>query len=430
MSETGGESIKPPTVEPEIQNSNRATEAGEIGPHTPIDKETLERGALEGIRDRLSVLVGDREQETTETVKNIVESFDKLFYSREAVTARGRFPLPERQGRIVERPLFSRAKRAELYKKYKEIPKENKEERKRILEEAHVRDELTAQFLNQGEISIALPGLGEQTARYTRINPPDPLQTEETDTKPPILIIPGISNDIECLAGLVQEIGMEGRKVVIVGFPESYKGEVTQEFSDAVKRDPEFGPHVEFFKNAIKGLMGEEGNLELWGFSTGGTILEKILQDPKFQERTEQAVLICRASSVDQSVTRLKAGVIHDLGFISSPGALPSLSWTMESKTPREKEQKRLRKEVLSSLLKRVSKRFDFWQDAKVQQGGKIIFVTGRKDQITKSYERNNDFVKNTQARVIDLPNGYHATPVTQPELVVPQIFDMQKAEA
>ena len=356
-------------------------------------------------------------QEATEPTKNLVESFDKLFYLMAKVTRPG----------ISNRPLFARAKRAELYKDIKAVPKDNKDLRRKIIEEAHLRDAIVEKYLNQGEISIILPGLGEQKSRYIDVLPPEALKTEETESKAPIVLIPGISNDIECVGGIVQEVAMLGRRIVVIGYPESFQGKTTKEFAAAVEKDDGYGPHVNFYKNAINQLMGIDGKIELWGYSTGAPIVENILNDPRFQEKTDNAVLLCPASSVDQSAMSINLGVVHDLGFVRQLKLLPRLSWTSGSVFKREKDQKTLRKKIFKSLLKKLGTAYDYWKSAKVREGGSIVIVSGGNDHVTKSDKIKDQFLQNPQAKLVDLQNGYHATPGVDAGSVIPYILETQK---
>ncbi len=388
---------------------------GELGPELiPILKPTVE--------------VKPPVQEVEEPVENLAEKFDRIFYAREMVTGKSSIKSKENPDERIERPEFLRARRADLYKELRSLPKEDKDGRRRIIKEAHLRDEITRQYLMQSELSVTIPGLGEQRARCINITPPEPLQTEETTSKPPVFLIPGISNDVDCVGNLVHELAMEGRQVIVVGYPESFKGQTTEAFADAVAQDEGYRPHADFFKAALDHFYKKNEDIELWGLSTGAPIAETILEDPIFQQRVENAVLLCPASCVDQSVTSLKLGLLHDIGFMREPGTAASLSWTTESKTPREKDQKELRKKVFKSLLKKITKKLDYWKGARVKEGGSIVVLSGQQDKVTKSSEAVDLFLENPQIRVIDLPDGYHATPGVEPEKVLPKIFETQKA--
>lgn len=367
-------------------------------------------------------------QETSEPTENLVENFGNLFYKLGQVTS-AKYIHRSDDNPEIKRPLFARNTRARLYNQFKETPKGKTEERSKIIHEAHLRDEITRQYLNQGEITVALSLLGEQKARFISIVPPESTRTPETESKSPIFLIPGISNDIECVGGLVHEMAMRGRRVVVVAHPESFKGRVTKEFADAVEKDNGFGPHVEFFKQAIDKLMGENEKLELWGYSAGAPIIESILNDPKYQAKTENAVLLCPASSVDQSKMSMNIGIINEFRMlINRFKVFPSLSYTKGGNDPKDAEQIPLRKKVFGLMMNRVMTHVDYLKNARVREGGNIVIVSGRKDRITKSSDVNKEFLQNPQVRILDLQNGYHASPGVEAEKILPLIFNLQKS--
>lgn len=365
-------------------------------------------------------------QETGEPTENLTEDFDKLFYRLGQVT-KAKF-LDRSVGEpSIKRPLFARTTRAELYKQLKNIPKEESEERKKIIKEAHLRDDITRQYLNQGEIVITFPFLGIQKARFINVIPPEAIKTSETESKPPIFLIPGISNDIECVGGLVQEMAMQGRRVIVVAHPESFKGRVTKEFADAVEKDSEYGPHVEFYKQAINNLIKENEKLELWGYSTGVPIAEKILNDPKFQDKTENAVLLCPASSVNQSRISMNIGITNELKMlVSKCRVVPKLSCTKASRNSKDEDQILLKKRVLKLIMNRIRNHVNYLEGARVQEGGSIVIVSGKKDRITKSSKATEEFLQNPKVRVLNLRNGYHASPGVEAEKILPLIFYLQ----
>jgi len=364
---------------------------------------------------------------------NEIGRVNKLLYLFGKVTARTRTSLSgERREKKSERPLSLRTTRAKLYHEVMLTPDKNS--RREIFAEAHVRDGIATQYLNQGEVTVTLPGLGEQTARYTRIEAPESRKTPETSTKPPIFLIPGISNDIDCVGALAQELPYSGRSVVVVGFPDSFMGSVTKEFAQAVEASPDYTPHTEFFKHALDALIREDTPVELWGFSTGSPIVEQILNDPKFQEKVTNAVLISPASVVDQTSKQLTLGTIKEIGkLLKRLSALGKYTYTSgrEDTVPPEPEgQRAIKKEVFGSLLTRVRTNLPLWEQARVKEGGNIIVVSGKKDEMTKSYLAEDAFTQNPQIHVLHLSEGSHATPLTEPEEVLRKIFDLQRNAA
>ncbi|HSA83806.1 MAG TPA: alpha/beta hydrolase [Patescibacteria group bacterium] len=370
--------------------------------------------------------VGSPKQEIKIPEANALERLNFLFYRFGHITRASTLPHQERS---VSRPLWLRSKRAELYH---QTQGSDTNKRKRIFAEARERDEIAAQYLMQGVITITLPGLGEQTARYTMIEPPEGRKNLEQGSKPPIFLIPGVSNDIDCVGALTQELPYQGRSVVVVGFPESFLGHTTKGFADAVDASQDFGPHVNFYKQAITSLMGDQGDIELWGFSTGAPIAAQILHDPKFQERVTDAVFLSPASTVNQTSMQLNRGAIHELGhLVKEFGLLPKYTFSTgvnDNMPPMTDDHKKLRKRIMGTLIKKVGTVSEYYTDARVKDGGKITIVSGEKDEITKSYRATNMLSQNPQTTVISLPDGHHATPLTQPERVIPIVFKRQRS--
>ena len=382
---------------------------------------------------------------------NTLEKFNKLLYRLGKLTARSRIvdrgkPINKRS----ERPLSSRAQRAHLYREARKIRREmNKVYRSKtedketalaplrrdihaIFDEARARDEIARQYLHQGEITVNLPGLGEQTARYTKIDPPASRRDPAQEGKPPIFLIPGISNDIDCVGALAQELPYQGRSVVVVGFPESVMGNVTTDFAHAVETSPTYEPHAAFYKEALKELLAESPHAELWGFSTGAPIAAQMLADPELQEKITDAVLISPASVVDQSTMQLNIGVAQDsarlLKRLSSLGKYTLTLGGRAKDVPEEQAgQREIKKATMGSLLSHVRSRFNAWDKARVQNGGSIVVVSGGKDYITKSYKDENVFRRNPQMSVLRIPDGFHAYPLVEPASVVDQVFIQQR---
>ncbi len=332
---------------------------------------------------------------------------------------------PGKDGEFV-RTLATRAVRARIYKDLKRIPKENKAERQELIQEAHTRDKLARDFLNQSEITVhVMQGsepLGKQTARHVTLQPPERNAQLE---KPPIFLIPGISNDLDSVAGLAQELAYSGRKVVTVAYPDTRPGRVTQEFAKAVKESPNFEPHTAFNEAVIDKLL-PEGEFDLWVFSTGGPIGAEILNDPKYQNRVSNAVLIAPASSVDQSTFSAGLGLAHELAELKSTGHRYSfvigargLNIPKEANDARSAVSAALAGKVIQSMP-------DLYEGARVKTGGKIIVISEEKDEVTKTEKAKDIFSKNPQMQITTLEGAYHNTAVTEPERVIMKVNQLQ----
>jgi pimeloyl-ACP methyl ester carboxylesterase len=353
---------------------------------------------------------------------NKLEAFSNLFRRLGAITSKSRIRNTE-----SDRPFSLLAKRAELHKEVTEArgAKDTKKTED-LLHEAHMRDEIAKQYLTQGEVTIDMGELGKQTARYVEVKPP----AERNKNLPTIFLIPGISNDIDCVGWLIQELAWEGRTVVCAGFPESHMGKTTEAFARAVKDSKEYGPHSQLFSAELKTLI-PDGEVELWGQSTGVPILEQILQDPEIQKRVTRAVGLNPASSVDQTLMSLYSGTAREAAYLA--GEFKNLPKYTLSGGRREMDgiakntpQAQLNKEVMNTLLERVRTKMDLWKTAKVKEGGTITIVSGDKDFMTRSSEEFTDEakfqVKNPQMRVVRLPECHHSTVLIHPEEVLDRL--------
>lgn len=385
-------------------------------------------------------------QEQAEPIVNNVAVAERLFYAYRYITANR---LGKSQGVEFERPLFLRNKRAELYRqllpwrhhwlptKYPAL--------KEISSEARDRDEIARQYLNQGEVKVSLPNLGEQMARYVILTPPEGRRTAETYHKPPIFVIPGISNDLDCIGSFINELAFQGRRVICVAYPESNMGSITPEFAQAVRKNPGFEVHSQFYKGAIEALYPEGEEYELWGHSTGAPIIEYILEDPEFSEKTKQAVLLCPIGTVNMSERLLNAGIVAEFGLIAKK--FPTLSsWLYSGSLPGKPGGRRDRQvnpelqetkgQVFGALFERVRQRFDYWKKSKVKEGGKIIVMSSKADLMTRSYEvfKDNPETKrkikeiNPQIETFEMPDSSHSTPLIEPERIIKQVFELQKS--
>ena len=369
--------------------------------------------------------LGELRREPITPEKNLLESraLQALFSHISRITRSSFIPGTESQ-----RPLSLRAKRSELYKKAKEARSKGlKEEAKLIFQEGRFRDEIAKQYLNQGEVKVVFNNLGEQRARFNIVKPPESLDKH----LPPIYLIPGISNDIDCVGWLIQELAFQGREVITVAFPESFMGTVTEEFVRSVEQSQIYEPHTEFFKRALQELIPSGRDFELWGFSTGSPIVSEILQDEALQGQVARAVLLCPASSIDVSSLSLKSGITQDIVYLLHHiGYAPKYTFSRGRKDSIDQEdagQRQLKERVFNALLGKVRKKHDLWQKARVKNSGEIIVVSGELDNITKSRKIFNDEEQlkriNPQIRLFNIPKGRHMSPLIYPEAILPGIF-------
>jgi len=359
-------------------------------------------------------------QELQEPVKNLVRRANSLLYMRGAVTKDTPIKTPDNPDGI-RRPLFLRARRARILQEIKDLPDGSKIEKRALLEKAKAVDYIAQQYLNQSELSVLVGGLGVQKAKSIEINPPPAMVNPGDEMKPPIFVIPGIANDLECVGNFLTEIALSGRKVISVGYPDSFNGSITEEFAAAVVTDEAYGPHTAFFKATVDHFTTGIDEKEIWGYSTGGAILAEMLCDPKYQEAVTKAVFVNPASAVDQTESSVKMGVMRDIAFIKEKGTLPGLTWTTGLiDAERAQISKEMRKKSFNGELAHIATKSKAWQVAKVKEGGSMTVVTCGNDKVTKTSEAGDAF-KNMN--VITVPDGYHATAMVQPERIIPQIL-------
>lgn len=356
----------------------------------------------------------------------IANLFD-LYYKFGQIT-REKFAGIKGKGEEVQRSLWARMERVSLLRKLRRGEISHVDS---TIEKIKV-DEIDLQFAKQKNFDIELSGLGVQSAYGTEINLPDHLKSPEDLARPPVFIVPALSGDLYGIEPLMKELALQGRRVVSLAYPESFLGKTTEEFVKAVENSPSYDPHTTYFKKAIKKMIGEEGDLELWGYSTGCPIVAEILSDPAFQNRTKNAVIISPLSVVDQSPIEFRLGVLGEAsrllgmqhGWKTSDVAI--VRGAQESLD--EGNMKR-RKRASNALIRKIIKKMEIWKDTRVQQDGKIILLSAQKDAITKSHKSLRDFLELKQYKFVNLKKGSHLSPLTKARYVVRKILEIENKD-
>ncbi len=385
------------------------------------------------VKKEISPIIKEKKEATADF--DVIQKMNKFFYFFGAVTKDSKFGRNEEDADGKERPFFLRNRRARLLKELKKFPESKKFEngeivqsrgREEVIENARKLDNITEQYLNQHEISIDLPNYGIQKSRIIELN------GEGGENQIPIFLIPGCSEDVECMGNLMTEAALHGRRIISAGYPESYMGETTQEFAEGVEKDPGFGPHTEYFKAILKSVFEKNQNIELWGASTGAPIVSSILKDKEFQNKTKNAVLIFPASSVDQNVSNIKMGAAKEFKFLLKKfKRFASATWGDNDLGIKSKEKRELHDKINEALVLRDSKKDTAWKEAKVMEGGNIIVLSGGNDEITKSYKAENEFKDgNEQIKTFTIPDAYHNSMKTEPEKVMNAISKLEKGNS
>ena len=350
-----------------------------------------------------------------------VDDWFNLFYRVGKATHRSKTARGEEDSSRIERSLHSRVSRRDILRSLKS----GQVSRSEAIAEGKKLDEYDRQFAHQKELIIDLPDLGQQSSFYADINLSKNYEAKASEQKPPVFVVPALSGDLYGLEPIVRELAASGRRVVSVAYPESFHGKTTKEFADAVDSSKTYYPHTDYFKKAIEQLL-QEGDIELWGFSTGGPIVAELLSDPEIQKRTANAVIVAPASSVNQSKLEFKAGLLNEMKETAKNiGGFSDISIVYGRKTPGDADNLGRRKRIFNTLLfQKACRETEVWRDMRVKKDGKITFVLGGKDKITKGYSKLEEFnaLPNPQVRVIEKPNWAHLTPLFKAKELVDSV--------
>jgi hypothetical protein len=219
---------------------------------------------------------------------------------------------------------------------------------------------------------------------------------------------------------MAESLAYGGRRVICVGYPESFMGRVTDAFATEVEQRKNLELHTQFFQSAIQELTQQYPNIELWGLSTGGPIAAEILSNPQMQEKVANAVFISPAGCVEQSQTSMGVCVAREAtGLLKRFGSLmPKFVMTTGRKEGEDEAMVNLRKRVSGSLMEAITNRSSAWDTMQVQEGGKIVIVWGGKDHITKGYKAINSLGHYAQVSAALLPDENHTSSFNSPDVL------------
>lgn len=324
-------------------------------------------------------------------------------------------------GEEQKRPLAERKDRAEFLNKFKTT--NDREEKRRILDEAKELDKIYVQFgQNQKEITINMDGLGEQMARYVILEP------SVYSDKPPIILIPGISNDLYSIGELSIKLVASGRKVIMIAYPESWHGRVTRKFGDAVKQSDNFGPHTEFFKSAINKLVEGNNQIDLWGDSTGSLIVSNLLADNNFKQRIDNSVLLVPPGEITHKNFNISM-TKETLSGLKKLHLMTKMSVSNREEIWTSDEHRELMLHTFNSLRDKVISRYPWWErNLLTGSGNKTVVIIGEKDHVTEAKRGKKEIVSNETLELYSIKSGNHSTPAVESEMVIDLVNKLQRA--
>jgi len=337
---------------------------------------------------------------------------NKIAYESGEVT--GESKLTTKNGR----PMALRDERASIYKK---IVKDydNKDEKITLLKKAKDLDNLYIQFLeNRQMVEVDMGDLGIQKSQYVE------LTSKDVDLeKPPIVLILGISNDLDGSGEFPIKLAkLSKRKIIIFSYPESWHGEVTKEFGDEVEKSDHFEPHVSFFRSAINQVVGNETEIDICGISAGSIMVAELIKDKEFNERINQANLIAPPGITNMGATNIVKGISHEIKsliFNKQIKYFPKLSSSNSEIITKTDKQRSYMNNTLGKLAGKLSREYYWWKNDLISGKNKptnvIIF---RDDGVTMGYSGRKKLEQNESLK-LQMMDGAHATGAMEAEKVI-----------
>jgi hypothetical protein len=288
---------------------------------------------------------------------------------------------------------------------------------------------------NQRDVVLESPEFGKVGCRVAEIMATSKnKEIKPEDDEPLIFYIGGYSTDIESIIPMLLELPLSGRDVIGAGYPDSQAGTVSQKFLDKVKESDSLEAHAKFYKEVVREFRKKYPGrkIELMGQSTGALIVADMLSDISFSDEVDRATIIGSAGSTEMSKSRQRRE------FVKEGSAMPkdrwlsySSVWGMNDRTGLDndpvtmKMQKDLRGKVSSEVTSRTNRSQRSYDSMRVKPGGKILIVTGGKDNVTKDYERFNEktIVGHDQWELLHVPEGRHQDTNTYADIITKKIL-------
>lgn len=318
-----------------------------------------------------------------------------------------------------KRPISLRSERAEILKQIKKT--DNIEEKTILIEQAHDLDEIFSEFLgNRKQIEVELEGLGTQSSEYTEI------KYNKTDlNKAPIIIIPGISNDLDGIGEFPIKLAMQSkRRIIMFTHPESWHGKVTEEFAEAIDNSDNFKPHTDFFRKAINKTIGDDQEIDIIGVSAGSIIITELMKDKKFKKRVNKASLIVPSGIVNMSPKNIIRGAGKELKsllfFESNPLKISVLHPEKIKKTADDHENTQT---AAKNIRNKLSKKYNWWKNnLESGRGEKTTVVICDADGVTNGKDGLEKISQNESLDVHLVEKSSHGTLASIPEKILKEL--------
>lgn len=322
---------------------------------------------------------------------------------------------------------FDEAELSEEEKKIKE--EENKQSRKESFDKAnvffdkvHELDNLFSQVLyGRKSVEVEIEGLGKQSSEFVE------LKSKKVDLeKPPIVLVLGISNDLDGVGEFPIKLAMiSKRRVFVFTYPESWHGKVTREFGEAVEKSNNFGPHTEFFKSAINQVVGSETEIDICGVSAGSIMVSELTKDKKFNNRTNQINLIVPPGIVGMNTKSLIKGLsreVKSLIFNKNDGR--KISILNPEKIRKTDEERANGFNTSANLRNKLSQEYSWWNNELLSgKGRQTKVIICEQDGVTNGVDGLEKVSKNPNLKVFLLKKSSHGTPGSNPERVIEQMI-------
>jgi len=340
----------------------------------------------------------------------------KFAYLKGEITRESTFKKGDYKGK---RQVSLKSERADILKEIQKT--DNLEEKERLLEKAHDFDEIFGEFLgNRKQVEVDLGELGKQSSEYTEI------KYSKTDLKKdPIVVIPGISNDLDGIGEFPIKLAMESkRRVIMFTHPESWHGKVTKEFAKAIDKSDSFGPHTSFFEGAINNIVGSDQEIDIVGVSAGSIITSELMKKKDFKKRVNRASLIVPPGVVDMGIKNMLRGAGREiksaLFFESDPLKISVLYPEKIKKSDEELADMKLARK---NIYNKLSKRYDWWKNnLESESGKKTTVVICESDGVTNGKDGLDKISQNQSLDVHLVEKSSHGTLASIPEKILSKL--------